>query len=489
MASPYDYMNSVGSALVGAPVAFEAGKREAEDRSYALAQRAREEEIENQKVEQLRRQQAADLAASEAIRQNVGKSIPEVYKSVAGAYASSGDTRALPYMQKSQDIQEEEKQKAAHDAMLGVFLGDKKLANDSFSKFAPGFVFDGQSKDASGETLYNFTQVGPDGRPEQMSMTKQQAALKYGIPLDKLMDFESKAIRDSQKQALEMSKLEYKETPEQRAKREADNALIKAKIKEAEANARKAEKEASDKAKDASSQLSDNAIEMHAEMTMQGQNLPARMSKGMVERENAIAERWVAGGRESIAEARAGFKADADTLKYTQRQVSTLEALEKTANKNLSDIRTALKQLPDTGVKFLNKPLRWWQEQKGDPTLSKVAVYLNGLKSEYVRINSGNPNLAVKADLQREIDHMFDTSLPVSAILQRLEAFQSEGRNRVAAQRDILDSTRQSIRNRGRKSETNSPNTSVTNIQSDTIVRNGKTYQKHSDGKYYLVSR
>lgn len=108
--------------------------------------------------------------------------------------------------------------------------------------------------------------------------------------------------------------------------------------------------------------LKGDALDQSADRYLQTGQLPAGMrSPGMAAAIiNRAAER---GAGQSIAANTAGYKANEDSYKNVTKTLDTLSGFESAAVKNIDMFKGLVSKLPDTGVPWINQPLRTLDEK------------------------------------------------------------------------------------------------------------------------------
>lgn len=105
--------------------------------------------------------------------------------------------------------------------------------------------------------------------------------------------------------------------------------------------------------------LSDTALDQAAQKYLDTGTLPPGYGAVGIQRQNAIMNRaGVMDPQAALARNQAIYKADAANLTNLQRTEGSLSAFESSAGKNLDMFLTLIPKMPDTGVPWLNKPVR-----------------------------------------------------------------------------------------------------------------------------------
>ena len=93
-----------------------------------------------------------------------------------------------------------------------------------------------------------------------------------------------------------------------------------------------------------------------------------------------------------LAANKAKYHANEGALAQLTKNRAAVDAFASTAQKNGQLLDGILKKLPDTGVTFLNKPLRSMETALGNTEMSAFNVLRQSVQTEYARAIN-NPNL------------------------------------------------------------------------------------------------
>lgn len=122
----------------------------------------------------------------------------------------------------------------------------------------------------------------------------------------------------------------------------------------------------------------------------------------------------------SLAANKATYKADAANLTKLQTTEGTLSAFEKTAGKNLQQFLTLADQIPDTGVPWLNTPVRLLTQQMvGGTNMAAITAARDVALREIARVTN-DPKLsgALTDSARAEVAGL----LPANATLPQIKA-------------------------------------------------------------------
>ncbi len=141
--------------------------------------------------------------------------------------------------------------------------------------------------------------------------------------------------------------------------------------------------------------LDQEAIDQAAEKYYASGQLPAGMGGSAVARNNAIMNR--AGQLHpgaTLAENSAAFKANQSSLTNITRTLDTLSAFENTAGKNLQQFLALAETIPDTGVPWLNTPVRSLNKNVvGDANMAAITAARDVALREIARVTN-DPKLS-----------------------------------------------------------------------------------------------
>lgn len=155
----------------------------------------------------------------------------------------------------------------------------------------------------------------------------------------------------------------------------------------------------------------------------------------------------VKAGGGSLASTAAGFTADKAALVQQQKMYDAASAFFTTADKNAALLEQTLKTIPDVHSPVFNRPLRAFAVSvQGDPNLSQFATYLTSVQNEYAKILN-NPNLAgsLTDAARRETQQLINPAATVPQIVASIQALRTEGRNRLDAIHDQIQTIQKRI--------------------------------------------
>lgn len=140
--------------------------------------------------------------------------------------------------------------------------------------------------------------------------------------------------------------------------------------------------------------MTDPAIDQAAQKYLDTGQLPSGMGGAAVTRNNQIMNRAAQiNGGASLSANSAEYAANKSTLTAATKQLNNLQAFENTANANLKQFTDLANAIPDTGVPWLNTPVRALsQNLVGSTAMPAVNAARQVALTEISRIVS-NPNL------------------------------------------------------------------------------------------------
>lgn len=148
-----------------------------------------------------------------------------------------------------------------------------------------------------------------------------------------------------------------------------------------------------------------------------------------------------------LAGNKADLAANSAALTQLQKNVSAVTAFANTAKANGDLFKGILKDVPDIGVTWLNKPLRSAATAMGSESMSKFNVLRQSVQTEYAR-TINNPNLTgVLSDTARmEIEKGLSDNATVAQFKAALDMFDKEAANREKMLQQELGAVRKSIK-------------------------------------------
>lgn len=149
--------------------------------------------------------------------------------------------------------------------------------------------------------------------------------------------------------------------------------------------------------------------------------------------------RIVAGGTD-VAGNKAAYGADAASMKALQKNVDAVTAFESTATKNAALLNEVMKNVPDLGSKFLNRPIRALAGNLGSEDIAKLDAIRQSVSNEYSRIIS-NPTLAgtMSDSARKEGEALLSPGATAGQIKSALAILASEAHNRKTSYQGQLD--------------------------------------------------
>lgn len=134
-----------------------------------------------------------------------------------------------------------------------------------------------------------------------------------------------------------------------------------------------------------------------------------------------------------LASAKADFKANENALVKTQQTLSGVRSYADAAHRNAEVFDKMLKNMPDTGVAFLNTPWRDAKRAFGDENIKDFDVFNTSLNSEFAKIIN-NPTMASNGVLSDSARHEIGVILAkdstVGQIRRSLTNLATESENR-----------------------------------------------------------
>lgn len=140
------------------------------------------------------------------------------------------------------------------------------------------------------------------------------------------------------------------------------------------------------------------------------------------------------------ATAAATYKADSSSLHHAQTQRDTVMGFVRTFDKNINMLEDAAAKLKSSNSPFLNKGLRWYQENgEGDPNLTAFRQALSAVTSEAGKINSGSTGAGgVPISVLQEMEHNLPPNATPAQVVGALRVLRADSENRRAAMDENL---------------------------------------------------
>jgi hypothetical protein len=149
----------------------------------------------------------------------------------------------------------------------------------------------------------------------------------------------------------------------------------------------------------------------------------------------------------SLAGAAADFGADKHSQQAVQANLDAASAFARTADDNAKLLNQIIKTVPETGIPFLNRPIRSSAQAFGDTTMSGLQAIRQSVQNEYARLIA-QPNLTgVLSDTARkEAELILSPDATVDQIKEALRVLTLESRNRVQDYQKQVDEIRGRIK-------------------------------------------
>jgi len=128
---------------------------------------------------------------------------------------------------------------------------------------------------------------------------------------------------------------------------------------------------------------------------------------------------------------RTQYASDQVALTNLEKISTAAEAFTNTAEYNRSILDQIAKDIPDTGVTFLNKPYRALSTMFGSETMARLDAIRQSLQNEYARIVSSPGMTGVVTDTMRsKLDQILSPSATVGQMKAALDTLAQEAGNR-----------------------------------------------------------
>jgi hypothetical protein len=147
-----------------------------------------------------------------------------------------------------------------------------------------------------------------------------------------------------------------------------------------------------------------------------------------------------------MALAGAAFKGDTESLKNFQKQRDQISSFEQTAQKNIDMFLNAARNVPDSGVPWLNTPIRLLDEKLvGSANMAAVNAARQVANNEIAKVTSGGGLSGVLSDNARhEVDAFNPREATYAQTLAIVKMLKADMENR----RTSMDATLNEIRGR-----------------------------------------
>jgi len=186
------------------------------------------------------------------------------------------------------------------------------------------------------------------------------------------------------------------------------------------------------------------------------------MGKAAAAVREKIANRWAEmNPNANLAQAKAGFGADAGALKQLQVQADRVDAFEKTAIANLDQAIGAASKVVDVGSPWFNKPAREVaQGLAGSPDMQRYITARQVAVQEVAKVLSGaSGNQSVSDSARHEVEALLGPDASLAQIKAAAEVLKTDMGNRRQAMQQQLAEQRHRIGGGG-NATTAEPNTS-----------------------------
>lgn len=187
---------------------------------------------------------------------------------------------------------------------------------------------------------------------------------------------------------------------------------------------------------DAATTLTPEAKKFWARYVAQtGQLPPLGMGQKAVGlRSELLNQAAVEAGGTDVASNKAAYGADVGSLKTLQNNLDQVTAYESTARDNANTLRKYMKNLPDSGNKYLNGPLRDFMSKMGSDDVQGFETALGTVRPEFTRILQSGGSLAGGGSLtdaaQKDMKATFDGTGTVNQLLTSLDVLAKDAGNR-----------------------------------------------------------
>lgn len=228
--------------------------------------------------------------------------------------------------------------------------------------------------------------------------------------------------------------------------------------------------------------FSDVALDQAAEMYFRTGTMPALgLGKAGAQLKTKIANRAAELHPEAnLAGNKAGYQANAASLRKLQTQSDAINAFERTALANLDQFLQSSKGIVDTGSPLFNAPARKFAERvAGDPRLTQFNVARQVAVQEIGKVLSGAMgNAAISDSARNEVSALLHPDASLAQITKAAEILKRDMANRKASMAAELDD----IRMRTSGISGSEPTAHTSSFPRKTV--NGKTYEQRADGWY-----
>lgn len=147
-----------------------------------------------------------------------------------------------------------------------------------------------------------------------------------------------------------------------------------------------------------------------------------------------------------LAQAKAAYKGDTKSLENFQKQRDQIDSFEQTAGKNLDLFLQAASQIPDSGIPWLNSPMRSLDANVvGSANMAAVNAARQVANNEIAKVTSGGGLSGVLSDSARKEVSAFN---PADATFAQTKAVAKVLKQDMQNRRESMDATLGEIRSR-----------------------------------------
>jgi len=220
--------------------------------------------------------------------------------------------------------------------------------------------------------------------------------------------------------------------------------------------------------------LSPEAVDFMARVWAGGGSLPPRGLLTNPQGVRVVEQAASLPGADPTA-ARADVVSNQAALTQITKNLNAVEAFGKTAEKNAAIMLNRMKLVPDTGIPYLNTPIRELARRGGGS--AEVSAYKAALTTvipEFSRILN-NPNLTgqLTDTARKEMEHVIDGSATLNQMMKTLEVLKQDKENRIKDLRSQQDELRKGLKN----PFLNGGNGATTTAPAGSVVKWGKDAQ------------
>ena len=181
----------------------------------------------------------------------------------------------------------------------------------------------------------------------------------------------------------------------------------------------------------------------------------------------------------------AAYAGDKDSLKKFQSQRDQIVSFEQTAQKNLDLFLNAAAKIPDTGVPWVNKPLRELNANAiGSENMAAVNAARQVANNEIAKVTSGGGLSGVLSDSAR---HEVESYNPASATFAQTKAVAQVLKQDMANRHGSMDATLSDIKSRIGGGGTQQGGQQQPQYLRTSTGANGHKIGQTADGKWHDV--